>query len=70
MFYLKTILVCIVLVFSLIYFSTYDDPALYDPELKKKLEVNRKVSKSQMDKVSISLRLCTVCVQNCLLKFQ
>ena len=33
-------------------FRTYDDPALYDPELKRKLETNRKLAKSRMDTVS------------------
>ncbi|XP_053381413.1 uncharacterized protein LOC123526107 isoform X2 [Mercenaria mercenaria] len=32
-------------------FSLYDDPALYDPELKKKLDANKKSAKSNMEKV-------------------
>ena len=32
--------------------STYDDPALYDPDLKRRLEYNKKAAKNKMDMVS------------------
>ncbi|XP_052220122.1 uncharacterized protein LOC127837243 isoform X2 [Dreissena polymorpha] len=32
-------------------YSTYDDPALFDPDLKKKLDHNKKTGKTKMDQV-------------------
>ena len=31
--------------------SVYDDPALFDPNLKKRLDHNRKTAKTKMDQV-------------------
>jgi len=32
-------------------FSVYDDPALFDPDLKKKLDTNKKCANTKMKEV-------------------